>query len=117
MKSVVVQSRKSPMGHFHRWHKMPALTIGLALALGFSAVSVTADELRVPVAENARQGQQQDFPDKGMSMTAVESRFGAPARRTDAVGKPPISQWHYGEFVVYFENRHVIHTVAKRPGR
>ena len=73
-----------------------------------------ADEVLLPIAENVRQGQQQSLPVKGTSMAAVESGFGEPQQRTAAVGTPPISQWHYPAFTVYFENSHVIHSVAKR---
>jgi hypothetical protein len=117
MKSVVLQSRKFPMGRCAAWPKMPVLTLSLALLCGGALVhgpEVRADEVRLPIAENVRQGEQQAMPRKGESRATVESRFGEPQRRTDPVGKPPISQWHYADFVVYFENNHVIHSVAKR---
>lgn len=113
MKSVVAKSRKSTMGQFSAWLKMPGLVLGLAVAAA-SGTTVVADEVRLPIARNVEQGSQQNMPRKGSSMAAIESRFGEPQRRTGAVGEPPISQWHYAEFVVYFENSHVIHTVAKR---
>jgi hypothetical protein len=47
-----------------------------------------------------------------MTMQKVEAAFGAPASRVPAVGNPPISRWEYPGFVVFFENDHVIHTVA-----
>lgn len=117
MKSVVRQSRKFPMGHSRAWHKMPLLTLSLALFSGASLVHVPnsgADEVRIPIAENIRQGDRQLMPGKGESPATVESRFGAPQHRAGPVGKPAISQWHYPGFVVYFENDHVIHSVAKR---
>ncbi len=49
-----------------------------------------------------------------MTMTRVESTFGAPSNRVAAVGQPPITRWEYPGFVVYFEHQHVIHTVAVR---
>ncbi len=52
------------------------------------------------------------MPVRGMSMAEVEEHFGKPVRKTAAVGKPPISQWHYDGFVVYFEYTHVIHALA-----
>ena len=50
-------------------------------------------------------------------MEKVEAKFGAPSRRAPAVGggttaQPPITRWEYPGFVVYFENNHVVHTVA-----
>jgi len=53
-------------------------------------------------------------PTKGMTMAQVEQRFGVPARKDPPVGKPPITRWDYGRFVVYFEYQHVIHSVVKR---
>jgi hypothetical protein len=57
-------------------------------------------------------------PKPGMSMTAVESSYGAPAQRHAPVGganaqQPPITRWDYPSFSVYFENDRVIHAVAK----
>jgi hypothetical protein len=51
-------------------------------------------------------------PARGMTMTQVTSKFGAPASKVAAVGNPPISRWEYPGFVVYFERDHVIHSVV-----
>lgn len=53
-------------------------------------------------------------PRAGMSMTAVESSFGAPVERRAAIGEPPITRWDYPQFSVYFEHDRVIHAVARR---
>jgi hypothetical protein len=53
-------------------------------------------------------------PTRGSSMSAVESRFGAPTTRHQAVGRPPITRWDYPGFSVFFEYDHVIHAVAAR---
>ncbi|HXP65697.1 MAG TPA: hypothetical protein VN815_09490 [Steroidobacteraceae bacterium] len=50
-------------------------------------------------------------PTRGMTMDEVSGKFGAPATKVPAVGKPPISRWEYPGFVVYFEHEHVIHSV------
>lgn len=50
-------------------------------------------------------------PNRGMSMETVESRWGAPMTKRNAVGDPPITRWEYDTFVVYFEYRNVIHAV------
>ncbi len=94
-------------------------TRGLALALvlglfGVNVNAVLADQVRIPVEENVRQGQQQTLPKKGELKAAVMARFGEPQRQTRPVGTPPISQWHYDRFVVYFEHDHVVHSAAKR---
>jgi hypothetical protein len=51
-------------------------------------------------------------PARGMQMTAVEQRFGAPVSKHSAVGKPPITRWDYQGFSVFFEYDRVIHAVA-----
>ena len=88
--------------------KLPVLA---ALALSCSAVvssAALADELRTPRVTS----QSPDRPARGMSMEKVEAAFGAPTSRAAPVGQPPITRWEYPGFVVYFEHRHVIHTVA-----
>lgn len=52
-------------------------------------------------------------PTRGLSMDSVEARWGAPASRSAAVGKPPITRWEYPSFVVYFEYQHVIDAVRR----
>jgi hypothetical protein len=52
-------------------------------------------------------------PTTGMTKAAVKSQFGDPQKENPAKGKPPISNWEYENFVVYFENDHVIHSVVK----
>lgn len=51
-------------------------------------------------------------PVAGMTMEEVTAKFGAPAQKLPAVGKPPISRWTYPGFIVYFEYTHVIHSVV-----
>ncbi len=58
-------------------------------------------------------------PRAGMTMSRVLKKFGQPAKRKTAPGKvtsrnPLITKWHYGNTIVYFENKHVIHTVIRR---
>ena len=51
-------------------------------------------------------------PKRGITMTQVEAKFGAPTTKHDAVGKPPITRWDYPNFSVFFEYDHVIDAVA-----
>ena len=57
------------------------------------------------------------LPARGMAMSQVEARFGAPAQRLDPRGGqkrqwPTIHRWQYPGFVVYFERDKVIDAVA-----
>ena len=83
-----------------------ALLLTIAVATG----TAFADTLVIQGinAQNA------DNPSRGMTQSAVESKWGQPASKKAPVGDPPISSWEYGNFVVYFEYDHVIHSVAKR---
>lgn len=53
-----------------------------------------------------------DKPKRGVTMTQVEAKFGAPVTKHDAVGAPPISRWDYPSFSVFFERDRVIDAVA-----
>ena len=50
----------------------------------------------------------------GLSEQAVRSRFGEPTRKLAPVGQPPISQWVYDNFTVYFEYHTALHAVTHR---
>jgi hypothetical protein len=51
-------------------------------------------------------------PKRGITMTQVEAKFGAPVTKHDAVGQPPITRWDYAGFSVFFEHDRVIDAVA-----
>lgn len=93
-------------------------TIPTTLALLLLAASVArADTLLIDGIDLDRQSVE-SRPKPGMSMTAVESSYGAPAERHRAVGgtnvqQPPITRWDYPAFSVYFEHDRVVHAVAR----
>jgi hypothetical protein len=74
---------------------------------------IAAQNLSVPGTDTSAEARVA-FPSRGMSMTQVEKTYGSPSARRAAVGDPPITRWEYGEFIVYFEYKHVIHSVPKR---
>ena len=83
----------------------------IGLLAGIAVTQVHAENLEMvdpPQASSAMS------PARGLSMTQVENRFGAPSQRIAAVGEPPISRWVYPQFVVYFEGSYVIHAVVRR---
>ncbi|WP_100639669.1 hypothetical protein [Marinobacter salexigens] len=69
-----------------------------------------AEDLRVPVGSQADRNQQ-SMPRTGMTQASVRASWGQPDSIKGPIGQPPISQWHYGKFVVYFEGDRVIHSV------
>ena len=79
--------------------------LGCALSASTRADTlVVNDQLQVRHSDVAR-------PARGLTMTAVESKFGAPGTKHDAVGTPPITRWDYPQFAVFFEKDRVIDSV------
>lgn len=85
----------------------------LACILGFTlqAPISIAEEIRIPIGEQAKDQTPIDMPSKGTSKERVKSLFGAPLEEAPAKGQPPISRWKYQEFTVYFDGNAVIHCV------
>jgi hypothetical protein len=85
-----------------------ALLCGLALGTAGIAMAETIvvdDQVQVRESSVAK-------PKRGITMTQVEAKFGAPVTKHDAVGQPPITRWDYPGFAVFFEHDRVIDTVA-----
>lgn len=92
---------------------MAVLTAALAATVGTALAPVShADTLLIDGVRQARAAGVQR-PSRGMSMDKVTARFGQPQSTRSAVGDPPITRWEYADFVVYFEYKHVIHSVQK----
>lgn len=89
-----------------------AATALTALAIG-PFTTAAAEEVRVPVKAQAERSAQEDLPRTGMSQSSVRNGWGEPRETRGPVGDPPIAQWHYDDFVVYFEDDRVIHAVLK----
>jgi hypothetical protein len=87
-----------------------ALASGLAGLTGLCESSVAG----MVAVDNGIAVKESDVatPTRGMTMSQVETKFGAPVNKIPAVGKPPISRWEYAGFIVYFEADHVIHSVV-----
>jgi hypothetical protein len=83
----------------------------LALMLALFAGFATADVLLI---EEVRQADNMDLPVNGQTMDEVEARFGAPDSKQAAVGDPPITEWEYGRWSVYFEYNRVLFTVLHK---
>lgn len=87
-----------------------AYLIGL-LSFALQVQTSTAEEIRIPVGEQAKDLAPVDMPSKGMSKERVRNLFGEPLEEIPAKGNPPISRWKYQEFTVYFDSNAVIHCV------
>lgn len=89
----------------------------LALASWSAAPAAHADNLLI---NRVQQEKGMDLPQRGMSMSQVESKYGAPQRKLaprggDSAKHPTINRWDYATFIVYFERSHVIHAVLNTP--
>jgi hypothetical protein len=89
---------------------MRRLSFFLLLALGLAGSgAASGDTLLV---ESAQSGSAVVRPAHGVVMEQVLQQYGEPQQRLGPVGEPPISHWVYGDFIVYFEHQHVIHSVV-----
>jgi len=94
-----------------------AIPMLLAVALlAAAAGTASADVLLVNRAQSENRA---SMPTRGMSMSAVEARYGAPSEKLDPRGGqkrqwPTINRWTYPAFTVYFEKNKVIDAVANQ---
>ena len=97
--------------------KTPIIALGL-FAAGTSLCGVaSADELRIPVGQQAADKQHLEKPRNGQTKQQVQETFGNPDKQNSAVGDPPISSWEYADYIVYFEYDRVLHAVLKSTAR
>ena len=86
-------------------------TLFAATALLSLSHAALADDIAMPTTTTA--SAPTSTPQRGINMSKVEAKFGAPSERHAAVGQPPITRWDYPTFSVFFEHDHVIHSVVK----
>lgn len=91
--------------------KIRVLWIPLALLAVLAVAPVAAETL---LAQRVERSKASALPRQGATMAEVESQYGAPTEKRDAVGKPPISRWMYPAFTVYFESDRVINAVVNK---
>jgi hypothetical protein len=88
---------------------MRSVIILIALTCALISPSVSADALTIP--GHVPSDTTQITPRRGIDMDSVLVEFGEPDQRIGPVGEPPISEWVYNGFRVYFEHQIVLHTV------
>ena len=82
----------------------------LLLGASISMQAASAGDTLVIPGHNAT-AETQMLPKRGISMDTVLSEFGEPDDRFGPVGEPPITEWVYGSFRVYFEDQTVLHSI------
>lgn len=87
---------------------VPVMMLSSLFGLPTLANADTLSIINAPA--NTAEGIQR--PQRGQTKQQVESFFGSPLERMDAVGEPPISRWVYDKYTVYFENDYVIHSAV-----
>lgn len=87
----------------NKYNTIILLVIGI-----FSSISY-ADVLLIKRIQNS---QSVSTPSRGITMNQVVSQFGEPELKKSAIGEPPITEWKYKKFSVYFEHKWVITSVV-----
>jgi hypothetical protein len=88
------------------------IRILVALLCSWAATGTAVAETLVVDDQVALRNSSIERPKRGITMTQVEARFGAPVTRHSTIGQPPITRWDYAGFSVFFEHDRVIHAVA-----
>ncbi len=88
------------------------LPLVLVSSILFAPLYTSAEIVSIPIGQQGNT-QQIDKPALGMTMDQVRQEFGSPVTQSPARGTPPITRWEYNQFVTYFENNIVIHSVTK----
>lgn len=94
--------------------RLPLIAVACGLLLAIPAAR--ADTLLI---ERAQKSAAIAAPARGMDMSEVERRFGAPQSRLEPRGGqkrqwPTINRWVYPAFTVYFERNKVIDVVLNQ---
>jgi hypothetical protein len=82
----------------------------LLIACGIMMQTASAGD-QVVIPGHVPSTHTQPLPRRGISMDDVLSKFGEPQKRIGPVGEPPITEWVYNSFAVYFENQTVLHAI------
>lgn len=93
--------------------------IHMLLAVSLLAAVAGTASADVLLVQRAQSENRAAMPARGMSMSDVEARFGAPSEKLDPRGGqkrqwPTINRWTYPAFTVYFEKNKVIDAVANQ---
>ena len=93
---------------------MTRMVLALMLVLTMGLAQLDIAQADVLLIEEVRQSDRMILPVNGMSKDDVRARFGEPAQIHDAIGDPPITQWAYDTWSVYFEYKVVLFTVLHK---
>ena len=95
-------------------NRLTSISLITLFSASLFAPFTAAEVITLPLGEQTRQSDL-DMPVRSMNKQDVRRDYGDPQEITDAVGEPPISQWVYADYIVYFENDWVLYSVVKHP--
>lgn len=95
------------------------LAVAFAFAMALPATTALAQQGDILLVDRAAASQSLDGPKRGALMNQVQAQFGEPSQKMEPRGGqqpqwPTITRWVYPNFVVYFENNHVVDVVAQK---
>ena len=93
---------------------MTRIVLTLVLVFATSLIHIDIARADVLLIEEVRQSDHMNLPTNGMNRNEVQARFGEPEKKLAAVGDPPITQWKYDNWSVYFEYDLVLFTVLHK---
>lgn len=99
--------------------KTKLLLLSTAMAFSASTLPTAANADILAIGPNAKVLQNVNAPLPGTSMQEVSNTLGPARHVKTSKGKvtkhnPKITRWDYDKLSVYFENSHVIHSVAHK---
>ena len=102
---------------FKHRHYLPLLA---AFAVVTGVATMQAALAQETLTQRVQDEKSMHLPTRGLSMGQVEKEYGTPLRKLsprggDSSKHPTINRWEYSNFIVYFENSHVIHSVLNTP--
>ena len=81
------------------------------IAMIFSLIMSPVSAETTVIPGHSTSDRVQVMPKRGEKMESVISDFGEPVQRHSAIGEPPITEWVYNSFRVYFEHEIVLHSI------
>jgi hypothetical protein len=87
------------------------IKVAVFILLAF-ALTTQAEPIIIPIASQGLD-KSIETPKRGEKTEAIRKQYGEPQSISGPNGEPPITQWKYKTFSVYFEGDTVIHSVLK----
>jgi hypothetical protein len=84
----------------------------LACSLWLCAASPFVNAEVIRIGKQSPEVDRSQLPQRGMSMANVIRQYGEPVKKSEPIGNPPITQWFYDQYTVYFEHQHVVQSVV-----